>query len=137
MRLRLNWLFLIFIYLSVNGQVFATAIHICSQMALSSTALSASQKPVNIHEHHQKSIHHEDATHNSMKHDESSSKSMENCQCIDCDCIQNIAGQTNSSLVQENSLIGYLPVLTRVSIVPIQNFISQPHTNPFRPPIIA
>lgn len=61
MLIRLNWLFMIFIYFSVNGQVFATAIHICPEMVLTSTVvLSTSQNAVNIHEHDQKFIHHED-----------------------------------------------------------------------------
>jgi len=137
MLFRLNWLFMIFIYLSVNGQVFATAIHICPEMALTSTVLLTSQNAVNIHEHHQKSMHHEDGEQKSMTHDMSESKTMDNCQCIDCDCVQNITGQANYSLVQNFVLTGYLPVATTLLIMPEQNFISQPHTNPYRPPIVT
>jgi len=137
MLFRVNWLFLIFIYLSVNGQVFATAIHICPQMALTSTVLSTSQNTVNIHDHHQKSIHHEGAEQSSMSYDMSASKTMDNCQCIDCDCVQNIAGQANSSFVQNSVLTRYLPVATAILIIPEQNFISQPHRTPYRPPIVT
>ena len=137
MLFRLSWLYLITIYLSVNGQVFATAIHICPQMALTSTVLSTSQNAVNIHEHHQKSMHHEDGEQNSMAHDMSESKTMDNCQCIDCDCVQNIAGQANYSLVQNCVLTGYLPVATTLLIMQEQNFISQLHTTPYRPPIVT
>ncbi len=137
MLFRLNWLFMVFIYLSVNGQVFATPIHICSEMALSSTVLSTSKNAVNIHEHHQKSMHHEEGEQKSMTHEMSKSKTMDNCQCIDCDCVQNIAGQANSSLVQSSVLAGYLPIVTTILVMPEQNFISQPHTNPYRPPIVT
>ena len=130
-------MFLIFIYLSVNGQVFATAIHICSEMALSTSVLSTSQNAVNIHEHHQKSMHHEDSEQSSMSHDMSESKTMDNCQCIDCDCVQNIAGQANYSLLQNSVWAGYLPVVTTILIMPEQNFISQLHTTPYRPPMMT
>ena len=136
MSSRLNWLLYIFIYLSVNGQVFAAPIHICSEMAISSNTLSTSQKSVNIHEHETKSSHHEVGEELSMIHDMNKLITMDNCHCIDCDCIQNITGQANTSLVQQNYLTDYLPVLTRVSVKLNQAFISQPHTNPFRPPII-
>ena len=137
MLLRLDWLFILFIYLSVNGQVFATAIHICPQMALTSTVLSTSQNAVNIHDHHQKSMHHEDGEQSNMTHDMSESKTMDNCQCINCDCVQNIAGEVNTSLVQNSVLTSYLPVVTTILVMSEQNFISQPHSNPYRPPIIA
>jgi hypothetical protein len=137
MLFRLNWLFMILIYLSVNGQVFATAIHICSEMALSTPVLSTSQNAVNIHEHHQKSMHHEDSEQSSMSHDMSESKTMDNCQCIDCDCVQNIAGQANYSLLQNSVWAGYLPVVTTILIMPEQNFISQLHTTPYRPPMMT
>ena len=137
MLFRLNWLFMILIYLSVNGQVFATAIHICSEMALSTSVLSTSQNAVNIHEHHQKSMHHEDSEQSSMSHDMSESKTMDNCQCIDCDCVQNIVGQANYSLLQNSVLTGYLPVVTTILIMPEQNFISQLHTTPYRPPMMT
>lgn len=137
MLFRLSWLFILFIYLSINGQVFAIAIHICPQMALTSTVLSTSQNAVNIHEHHQKSMLHEDGEQSSMTHDMSESKTMDNCQCINCDCVQNVAGEVNTSLVQSSVLTSYLPIVTTILVMPEQNFISQPHSNPYRPPIIA
>ena len=137
MLIRLNWLFVIFIYLSVNGQVFATAIHICSAMALSTSVLSTSQNTVNIHEHHQKSMHHEDGEQSSMTHYMSESKTMDNCQCINCDCVQNIAGQANYSIVQNSVLTEYLHKVTTIIIMAEQNFISQSHTTPYRPPIVT
>ncbi len=142
MLLRLNWLFMLFIYLSANGQVFATAVHLCPQMALSSSALSTSKNTVNIHEHHQKTehqtiMHHEGSEQKIMKHDMSVSKTMNNCQCVDCDCVQNITGQANTSLLQKNNLIDYLPVSTVVLSKFNQDFISQPQTNPYRPPIVT
>ena len=137
MLIRLNWLFIVFIYLSVNGQVFATAIHICSAMALSTSVLSTSQNTVNIHEHLQKSIHYEDGEQKSMTHELSKSKAMDNCLCNDCDCVQNIAGQANYSIVQYSVLAEYLPVVTTILVMPEQNFISQPQKNPYRPPIVT
>ena len=135
MRLRLNWLFLIIIYLSVNGQVFATVIHICPEMALTSTVLSTSQNAVNIHEHNQKSIHIEDGELRSMTHDMSKSKTMDNCQCVDCDCEQNISGQTNSSLLQNTDIADYFPIISTVLANLNRDFRSQPQSNPYRPPI--
>lgn len=137
MLFRLNWLCLIIIYLSVNGQVFASAIHICPQMALTSTVLSTSKNAVNIHEHHQKTMYHKDTDLRNMTHDMSESKAMNNCQCVDCDCVQNISGQTNSSLFKNNVLTGHLPVVTTISIAVEQHFISQPYTNPYRPPVVS
>lgn len=136
MSSRLNWLLFILIYLSVSGQVFAAPIHLCSEMALSSNTLSTSPKAVNIHEHEKKPMRHEISGEPSMVHEMNKSITMDDCHCIDCDCIQNITGQANTSLVQQNNLTDYLPVLTGVSVKLNQDFISQPHTNPFRPPII-
>lgn len=131
MLFRLNWLFVVFIYLSVNGQVFATAIHICPEMALNSKVLSTSKKSVNIHEHHQK------VEHNGITHNISESSSMNNCQCVDCDCVQSLAGQANTSLIQKSDLTSYLPVITTILVKVEQIFISQPQSNPYRPPIIV
>lgn len=136
MLLRLNWLFMLFIYLSVNGQVFATAVHLCPQMALSSSTLSTSQNIVNIHEHHQKIELNDHNAKQKVIDDMLASKTMNNCQCVDCDCVQNISGQANTSLVQNTNLIDYLPVSTLVLSKFNQDFISQPQTNPYRPPIV-
>ena len=133
MLLRLNWLFTIFIYLSINGQIFAAPLHLCSDMAISSNILSTSQKAVNIHEHEKKATHLEIGEEPNMMHE---SKEMDNCHCIDCDCIQTITGQANTSLVQENNLTDFLPTLTKVLVKLNQEFISQSHTDPFRPPIV-
>jgi hypothetical protein len=94
-------------------------------MALTSSVLSTSKNAVNIHEHHHKSMHHEDGEQSRMTHEISESKTMNNCQCIDCYCVQNIAAQANYSLVQNSVLTGYLPVVTTLLIMPEQNFISQ------------
>lgn len=135
MSLRLNWLLLIFIYLSVNGQIFAAPIHMCSAMVLSSNVFSMPPKALNIHEHHQKTKHHVEGEHKSMTSDMQNSKTMANCQCIDCDCIKNISGQANLSFIQGNNLTDFLPVISKASVKLIQYFISQPHTNLYRPPI--
>lgn len=137
MSSRLNWLLYILIYLSVNGQVFAAPIHLCSEMALSSNTLSTSPKAVNIHEHEKKSRHHDISEKLSMKHDMNQTIEMDNCHCIDCDCIQNVTGQSNSSLVQKNTLTDFFPTLAKVSVKLKQDFISQPHSNLFRPPIVT
>jgi hypothetical protein len=123
--------------LSINGQVFATAIHIFPEMASNSNVLSTSTKFVDFHEHHQKTSHHKEFEHNTMTHVMSESQGMSNCQCIDCDCVQNVAGQINNALIQDSELFSYLPVLTTILIKTAPIFISQPHTNLFRPPIIA
>ena len=106
-------------------------------MALTSTVLSTAQNAVNIHEHHQKSMYHENSDLRGITHDMSESKTMDNCQCVDCDCVQNIAGQVNLSLVQDNVLTRYLPVVTTIVVTFEQSFISQPQTNPYRPPIVT
>lgn len=134
MLFRLNWLFIMFIYLSVNGQVFATSIHICSEMAMTSTVLSSTQVNVNIHDHHQ-SEHHDVSEQTNKDHDSHESAIMDNCQCVDCDCVQTISGQANSSLIQNAKISDYFPVISTVLARPNQDFISLPHSNPFRPPI--
>ena len=106
-------------------------------MALTSAVLSTSQTAVNIHDHHQKSTHDANGEQKNMAHDMSKSKIMDNCLCTDCDCVQNIAGQANSSFVHNRVLTGYLPVVNSILVTLEQNFNSQPHTNPFRPPIIT
>ena len=136
MLFRLNWLFIIFIYLSVNGQVFATAIHVCSAMAISSNVLSTSKNAVNIHEH-QKPGDLEHHMSKSLIHDLSESNEMDTCNCLDCDCIQNISGQANTSLIQKTGLTSYLPVITTILITLEPNYISQLNTNLYRPPIAA
>ncbi|TMS81984.1 hypothetical protein [Pseudoalteromonas sp. S554] len=134
---RLNWLFYILIYLSLNGQVFATAIHLCSEMAITSNALSSLNKTVNIHDHHHDSEHQEKAEIPESKHANHDSKTMDNCHCIDCDCMQDYTGEANSSLVQDINISGFLPVISKVTKSLIQNFISQTRSNPYRPPIFA
>jgi len=134
---RLNWLFYILIYLSLNGQVFATAIHLCSEMAITSNALSSLNKTVNIHDHHHDSEHQEKAEIPESKHANHDSKEMDNCQCIDCDCISEHINDANSTIVQDINIPGFLPVISKAANSLIQNFISQPQSNPYRPPIIA
>lgn len=137
MLLRLNWLLIMLIYLSVNGQVFATAIHICPEMSLNSKILSTSTKSVNIHEHHQKITHHKAVEYNALTHDIADTPSMNNCECVDCDCVQNVAGQANTSLIQKSDLTSYLPVIATILVKLEQNFISQHHTTPYRPPVVT
>ena len=134
---RLSWLFCIFIYLSVNGQVFATAIHLCSEMAITSNALTSLNKAVNIHDHHHEGEHQEKAEISESKHANHNSKTMDNCHCIDCDFMYDYTGQANSSLVQNINLSGFIPVISKATNSLIQSFISQPQSNPYRPPIIA
>lgn len=128
---RLNWLFVVFIYLSVNGQVFATTIHICSEMAMTSSVLSSTQTNINIHDHH------EVIKEMNKDHDSHKSAIMDNCQCIDCDCVQNIYGQANSSLLLDNKISDYFPVISIVLDSLNQNFISLPNSNLYKPPITA
>ena len=134
MFFRLNWLFILFIYLSVNGQVFATSIHICSEMAMTSSVLSSNQVNVKIHDHHP-SEHHEMTEQKNIDHGSHNSAPMDNCQCVDCDCVQTLSGQANSSLLQKTKISDYLPVISTVLTRINQDFISLPHSNPFRPPI--
>lgn len=134
MLFRLNWLFFLFIYLSVNGQVFATSIHICSEMAMTSSVLSSNQVNVKIHDHHP-SEHHEMTEQTNIVHGSHNSATMDNCQCVDCDCVQTLSGQANPSLLQKINISDYLPVISTVLTQINQDFISLPHSNPFRPPI--
>ena len=97
---RLNWLFCILIYLSVNGQVFATAINLCSEMAITSNALSSLNNTVNIHDHHHDGGHQEKVEISESKHANHDSKEMDNCQCIDCDCMPEHIDDANSTIVQ-------------------------------------
>lgn len=134
MLLRMNWLFFLFIYLSVNGQVFATPVHICSEMAMRSAVLSSNQVNVKIHDHHP-SEHHEMTEQTNIVHGSHNSATMDNCQCVDCDCVQTLSGQANPSLLQKINISDYLPVISTVLTQINQDFISLPHSNPFRPPI--
>lgn len=134
MLFRLNWLFFLFIYLSVNGQVFATSIHICSEMAMTSSVLSSNQVNVKIHDHHP-SEHHEMTEQTNIDHGSYNSATMDNCQCVDCDCVQTPSGQANSSLLQKTKISDYFPVISTVLTRINQDFVSLPHANPFRPPI--
>lgn len=81
--------------MSVNGQVFATSIHICTEMAMTSSALSTSTTRVSIHDHDQKSEHHGNSEKINKTHNGHDSAAMDDCQCVDCDCVQNISGQKN------------------------------------------
>jgi len=137
MRLRLNWLFLIIIYLSVNGQLFATAIHMCTEMALASTALSSSTTTVNIHEHDQEIELHEGTEQINKAHDTYKSTAMDDCKCVGCDCVRNIIGQTKPSLLPDTSLPNLSPIISIIFIKLNRVFISLPHSNPYRPPIVA
>lgn len=133
MSFRFNWFFIIFIYLSVNGELFAKPMHICPEMALSSSALPNSPQALNIHSHAQ-------STSKNIKLRKinlSDSELMDNCQCIDCDCVQNIAGQASTFILQTSNLGHYLPFIPTFTVESNQYFISQPQASLYRPPIYA
>ncbi|ASP48766.1 hypothetical protein [Cognaticolwellia beringensis] len=135
MKNRLNWLLVIMIYLSVNGQVFAKAVHVCTEMAYTASALSSANTTINIHEHHQPIEPRKDNHQINEEHNTARPKAMDNCHCVDCDCVQNITGQANSSLLQDNSFANFFPVIS-INVVKLnRNFISLPYTNPYKPPI--
>ena len=109
MKNHLNWVLLLLIYLSVNGQVFSTPVHICQAMAKSNQALLSSPTSIKIHEHHQMNAYMEKkAEHTSAA--EQANSSMKSCHCVDCDCAENVVGQANNSLL-------YSPLL----VTPIKN----------------
>jgi len=136
MFFRLSWLFIISIYLSVNGQVFASPIHLCSAMVISANVLSTSKNAVEIHEH-EKLGYMEHQMSKNLTYNLSKSNDMDNCKCLNCDCVQNISGQVNTSLIQNTVPTSSLPVITTILVKLEQNFISQSPTNPYRPPTAA
>jgi len=132
MKNHLNWILLLLIYLSVNGQVFSMPVHICQAMAANNHSLLASSTAIKIHEHHKM-----DAVEMSAEHDviaDQTNTKMKSCHCVDCDCTEKAVGQANGFLL-------YFPLVTaslKTDILLIekeQHFISQPHSNLFRPPI--
>ena len=128
----MSWLLSIVIYLSVNGQVFSTPIHLCQAMAKTSITSLTSSDTLNIHQHHQMD---EQASlvNNTEKLSEQSS--MDNCQCIECDCTPNMVSQANSSMVSKEELIVFSLNVEHVLIKREITFISQPYSNVYRPPI--
>ncbi len=138
MKKYLDWLLFLLIYLSVNGQVFSTPVHICQAMAANNQSLLSSATAVEIHEHPPMvSVSAPAPTHSTMHHANSTvevNSSMESCHCVDCDCTNNMLGQANGYLLY--SPITIVAVKNDSLLVEGEkNFISQPHPNLFRPPI--
>jgi len=132
MKNHLNWILLLLIYLSVNGQVFATPVHICQAMAISNQALLSSPTSIKIHEHHQMNASSVEVERTSAT--EQVNSTMKSCHCVDCDCTDNVIGQANGYLLYSPLIIA--SIKTDILLVEgEQHFISQPHPNLFRPPI--
>ena len=125
---RVGWFLCMLIYLSINGQVFATQVHLCPAMAQSSVTSMSSSDSLKIHDHH-----HMEAE---VASDEMQSE-MKNCQCVDCDCTANMVVQANSSLTSNIDLAVYVPLIECIISNQDQDFISQPCSNPLRPPIVV
>lgn len=131
MTFRLSWLLSIFIYLSVNGNLFAVPVHLCQSMAASVVTSLAPSETLKIHEHHGE---HTEQGINNFIEDEHNMK-MDNCSCVDCDCTINNIGQVSVSLITQVELTSYIPNIPISITIKEQSFISQPQSNPLRPPI--
>lgn len=130
MLFRMSWVLCMLIYLSINGQVFATPVHLCSAMAQNSVTSMPSSDTLKVHEHH-----HIEKQISSV--DVAIEDKMKNCECVDCDCTANMVAQANSSLVTNIDLTVYLPPVGHMIRKSEQNFISLAHSNPLRPPIFV
>lgn len=125
---RMGWFLCMLIYLSINGQVFATPVHLCPAMAPSSVTSMSSSDSLKIHDHH-----HMEAEVSS----DDMQLEMKNCQCVDCDCTDNMVVQANSSLTSNVNIAVYVPLTEHILSNQEQDFISQPCSNPLRPPIVV
>jgi hypothetical protein len=132
MKHPLNWIFLLLIYLSVNGQVFSTPVHICQAMATNNYASLKSSASIKIHEHHQ--MKYSSVDDEQANNDQHSLLAMKSCHCVDCDCSKNFIGQANNYLAYSLILISSIKK-DAVFIEGEPFFLSQPHPNLFRPPI--
>ncbi len=120
----------------MNGQVFAVPVHLCQSMAMTVTTSISSSEQLEIHNHHAPLTQLMPQSHG-VSHDMPAQEPMKNCMCVDCDCSTNMVAQTNSSLVSDAELAPLQPNTGHILIKREQDFISQPHTNPFRPPIFS
>ncbi|PCH97233.1 MAG: hypothetical protein COB83_02980 [Gammaproteobacteria bacterium] len=141
MKFRLSWLLSIFIYLSVSGNLFAVPVHLCPSMAAKYISALSTSNTLKIHEHQLQ-------TSQSMENHHSTSikqhalqtqndTNMESCSCVDCDCTTSHIVQITTSLITNVDLITFIPSHGSVFSKGALNFISQPQTNPLRPPIFT
>ncbi|MFT5755791.1 MAG: hypothetical protein ACI9LM_000503 [Alteromonadaceae bacterium] len=140
MLFRMSWLLSLVIYLSVNGQVFTAPIHLCQAMANTSISLLVSSDTPSSHQD-QHQVHQMDEeaflVRNIKNKAENFSEqtSMDNCQCVDCDCTANIVSQANSAMLSKEALTVFLLHVEGALSKRATTFISQPHSNLYRPPI--
>lgn len=144
MKFRLSWLLNIFIYLLVNGNLFAAPVHLCHSMAANETTSLSSSDTLKIHQHHAENNNLEQSmTIMSEEHQGQTmeSQAMEDCSCTDCDCTKSCTtsniGQVTVYLESNLDLISYVPSVSASIAKRALNFISQPQSNPLRPPIIT
>ena len=131
MRTRIVLLLNMIIYLFVNGPVFAKPIHLCQAMAvhnITSTSALSTDIP-HIHQH--KKVNNQVV--DSIKTD----SSMNNCQCVDCDCSANLVSQVNLTMVSEHELASYFSVIQQITHKSTKAYLSQPLSNLYRPPILS
>ncbi|MBL4941277.1 MAG: hypothetical protein JKY81_06380 [Colwellia sp.] len=136
MTYRLNWLLSILIYLLVNGNLFAVPVHLCQSMAVNYMTTLSALDALKIHDHHSKS-HQSINEHLFAEHEQYMEIEMESCACVECDCTIPVVGQITTALITKVDLILYLPSHADIYEKRMVNFISQPQTNPLRPPILT
>jgi len=123
------------IYLFVNGQVLAKPVHLCHAMAAHNITSTLAADTLQIHQHPVVDEHHKVGTQvvDEIKTD----SSMNNCQCVDCDCTANLISQANLTLVSVHELVAYFPIIQKITSKPVNAYASQSLSNLYRPPIFS
>jgi len=125
----------IVIYLLVNGQVFAKPIHLCQAMAVHNISATLSTDTLQIHQHPDVNEHHKTSKH--IADELKTAASMNNCQCVDCDCTTNLVSQVNLTIVSRYELVVYFSVTQQITNKPAKVYASEPLANLYRPPILS
>jgi|TARA_R110002124_G_scaffold50897_3_gene147575 hypothetical protein len=125
----------IIIYLVVNGQVFAKPIHLCQEMAMHNISATSSTDTLQIHQHHDVNAH--DKADKQSVDKLKISSSMNNCQCVDCDCSANLVSQANLTLLSRYDLVSCFAVIQQVTNKLAKVYVSEPKSNLYRPPIFS
>ena len=135
MIFRMSWLICMLVYLSINGQVFATPIHLCHSMAKTSVSSKSSSAPLKTNELQY-------VTENVSTSDEMfTQKTMENCHCVECDCTSicectsSRTAQANSFIVNSKEIVDFSTSTEDVIANTEQQLISPRRHSLYRPPI--
>ena len=130
----MSWLVCMLVYLSINGQVTATPIHLDHCVAKISVSSISSSASLKINQHY---VTNKISTSGEML----IHKKMESCQCVECgctpkcECTSSRAAQTSSLLIYSNAIVEFSTRTEQATANTDLQLISPLLQSLYRPPI--